>query len=117
MAQPPPPPGYTQPQQPMGYPTQQSAQHTVIVTNPGYAQPINIFRESPVSMACPFCNAQIVTSTSYVTGTLAWLLCGILILLGLWIGCCLIPFCLNGCKDVIHSCPNCNQQVGKFNRM
>ncbi|XP_033750577.1 LITAF domain-containing protein-like isoform X2 [Pecten maximus] len=100
----PPPPGY------------QPAHQTVVVTTPGYAQPL-IFREGPVNMSCPFCQAQIVTTTTYVTGTLAWLICGILILLGFWLGCCLIPFCLNGCKDVVHTCPNCRQQVGKFSRM
>ncbi|XP_069125512.1 LITAF domain-containing protein-like [Argopecten irradians] len=89
---------------------------TVVVTSPQYVQPM-IFRESPVSMSCSFCQAQIVTTTTYTTGTLAWLICGILILLGLWLGCCLIPFCLNGCKDVVHTCPNCRQQVGKYNRM
>ncbi|XP_021350481.1 lipopolysaccharide-induced tumor necrosis factor-alpha factor homolog isoform X2 [Mizuhopecten yessoensis] len=108
--QPPPPPGYSV----------QQGQQTVIVTTPGFAantQNRGVYRENPVSMICPFCQAQIVTSTTYVTGTLAWLICGILLLLGFWLGCCLIPFCIDGCKDVVHNCPNCRQQVGKFNRM
>jgi len=35
----------------------------------------------------------------------------------LWLGCCLIPFCINGAKDVVHSCPNCQRMVGRYNRM
>ena len=34
-----------------------------------------------------------------------------------WLGCCLIPFCLDGCKDVIHCCPNCHARLGSFRRM
>ncbi|XP_069123928.1 LITAF domain-containing protein-like [Argopecten irradians] len=110
MAQPPPPPSY----QPPGPAYQQTA--TVVVTNPQYVRPL-IFRENPVSMSCPFCQAQIVTTTTYTTGTFAWVVCLLLLFFGLWLGCCLIPFCLNGCKDVLHHCPNCRQQVGKYSRM
>lgn len=35
----------------------------------------------------------------------------------LWLGCCLIPFCINGAKDVVHSCPNCQRMVGRYTRM
>uniref|UniRef100_K1R4U1 Lipopolysaccharide-induced tumor necrosis factor-alpha factor-like protein n=1 Tax=Magallana gigas TaxID=29159 RepID=K1R4U1_MAGGI len=31
--------------------------------------------------------------------------------------CCLIPFCVDGCKDVVHSCANCHQTIGRYNRM
>ena len=34
-----------------------------------------------------------------------------------WLGCCLIPFCIDTCKDVIHTCPNCRAPLGKFNRL
>ena len=34
-----------------------------------------------------------------------------------WLGCCLIPFCIDSCKDVIHTCPNCRAPIGKFNRL
>jgi len=32
------------------------------------------------------------------------------------LGCCLVPFCLDGCKDVIHVCPNCRYQISAWRR-
>jgi len=66
-------------------------------------------------MGCPHCKATIQTGTRYELGTLAWLAC-----FGLWLitgCCCWIPFVVNGMKDVIHFCPNCNNVLGRFNRM
>ncbi|XP_034313433.1 LITAF domain-containing protein-like [Crassostrea angulata] len=107
---PPPPPGYSQP-------PPQYGQHSTTVITAGMPVVAHCFRETSVPMQCPYCHANITTTTTYETGTLTWVICGVLILFGLWLGCCLIPFCIDGCKDVIHSCPNCHQTVGKFNRM
>lgn len=114
--------GYN-PQQP-GYPPQQPG----YPAQPGYAtttttiiqQPTHIiagFHESPVATTCPNCGAAIVTATSYVTGTLTWLACLGLCVIGCDAGCCLIPFCVDSMKDVIHTCPSCGTQVGVFRRM
>lgn len=124
--QPPPPASYN-PSQP-GYPPPQtgaypqaqpgySAQGTTVVVAAPPVFAVQIFREQPVRMKCPHCSSDIVTSITYETGTLTWVICGVLILFGLWLGCCLIPFCINGCKDCVHHCPNCRQMVGKYNRM
>ncbi|VDP78390.1 unnamed protein product [Echinostoma caproni] len=32
-------------------------------------------------------------------------------------GCCLIPFCVNTCKDVVHKCPSCGQRIGSYRRI
>ena len=93
---PPPYPDATQPipypQQP-GYPPQ--AVGPGYPQQPGYAatttviqQPTAVviaptpFFESPVSMSCPSCKATIVTGTEYVTGTLTWLACFGLCIIG-----------------------------------
>ncbi|XP_071126345.1 lipopolysaccharide-induced tumor necrosis factor-alpha factor homolog isoform X1 [Mytilus edulis] len=101
----PPPPQYSQGGQ----------QSTVVITSPAMLGPQ--FREVPVRTQCPACQADIMTSTRYETGTLTWISIGALCLFGCWLGCCLIPLCVDPCKDVVHSCPNCKQMVGKYNRM
>ncbi|ELU05556.1 hypothetical protein CAPTEDRAFT_140846, partial [Capitella teleta] len=74
------------------------------------------FGEDPVQTWCPNCQTQILTSTQYDVGTYAWLICAILCICGCHLGCCLIPFCVPGCQDVIHSCPNCHQMITRWNR-
>lgn len=119
-AAPPPQGGYpqAQPYPQGGYPPPQPGmvppgQTTVVVTG----APLPIFRDQPVRLKCGHCQADIVTSLTYESGALCWIICGVLLLFGLWLGCCLIPFCIDGCKDVIHTCPNCQQTVGKFSRL
>lgn len=108
---------------PQPYPQPQAYQSppattTTIIAQPAGAVFVNMhFGESPVSMVCPHCQTHIITCTTYQDGTLTWLAAGALCLLGCWLGCCLIPFCLDGCKDVIHSCPNCHARLGSYRRM
>nr|AEW43450.1 lipopolysaccharide-induced TNF-alpha factor [Solen grandis] len=112
-----PPPNPAYPQQPAQYNTPgQSGQTTVVLQQPTYPV-IQHFRESPIRIKCQFCQADVVTSTYMETGTLTWVACFIIAIVGCWLGCCLIPFCMDGCKDVVHQCPNCRQQVGRYNRM
>lgn len=116
---PPPPPGYPSttayPTQP-GYPATTTT--TTIIQQPTHvAVSAMSFGESPVAMSCPNCKLNIVTATSYVTGTLTWLACLGLCVIGCDAGCCLIPFCFDPLKDVVHICPSCCTQLGVFRRM
>lgn len=124
-----PPPGYPpQGQPPQGYPPQQPGypqqqqhhttnQTTVITAQPAIMSAVAIrFHEFPVALTCPSCRAQIVSCVHYDVGTMAWLLCAIMFIFSCWI-CCFIPFCVDSCKDAIHTCPNCSVTLGVYRRM
>jgi lipopolysaccharide-induced tumor necrosis factor-alpha factor len=71
----------------------------------------------PIQMQCSKCRAEIMTTTKSSTGLLTWILAGGLCLIGCWVGCCLIPFCIDGCQDVDHFCPNCRAHIGTYKRL
>eukprot|EP00090_Calanus_glacialis_P024266 TRINITY_DN37690_c0_g1_i1.p1 TRINITY_DN37690_c0_g1~~TRINITY_DN37690_c0_g1_i1.p1 ORF type:complete len:131 (+),score=37.67 TRINITY_DN37690_c0_g1_i1:32-394(+) len=71
------------------------------------------FGEQAVTTVCRNCQANITTSTSSETGTIAWISAGVLCVIGFW--CCFwIPLTMDSLKDVTHKCPNCNAVVGKY---
>ncbi|XP_031720720.1 LITAF domain-containing protein-like [Anarrhichthys ocellatus] len=69
----------------------------------------------PGQMMCPHCRISVVTKTKHISGFCTWLTCGILGVFICW-PCCLIPFCVDSCKDVEHSCPNCKNVLHIYKR-
>merc|ERR1711953_189307 len=69
------------------------------------------FGRDPVPTVCPHCSQTVTTKTEYKNGLATWLICGGCALFGCWLGCCLIPFCVNDMKDVVHECPKCGKVI------
>ncbi|XP_013397761.1 cell death-inducing p53-target protein 1 homolog isoform X2 [Lingula anatina] len=111
-----PPPQGAYPQQ-GGYSTQTT---TVIASQPPTTTVIvaqTSFGPRSRSMQCPYCQAHITTSVNYHSGGLTWLIAGLICIFGCWLGCCLIPFCIDDMQDATHSCPNCNRTLGTYHRL
>uniref|UniRef100_A0A7E4UP50 LITAF domain-containing protein n=1 Tax=Panagrellus redivivus TaxID=6233 RepID=A0A7E4UP50_PANRE len=80
-----------------------------------------LFGQFPVETDCRYCHAHIVTHTNKVAGALPWVIMGICFVLGFfllipWCICCL-PFCIESCLDVLHTCPSCKRALGRFSRI
>jgi len=71
------------------------------------------FGHSPVNMVCPHCQAQIRTTTDSEPGPLAWILAGVMCVVGLWM-CACIPCCMDSLNSVTHKCPNCKNFLGRY---
>ncbi|XP_047194111.1 lipopolysaccharide-induced tumor necrosis factor-alpha factor isoform X4 [Hippoglossus stenolepis] len=109
----PPPPAVYSVQQP-GY--QYSQQQPQIIQSVNQVVVVqNLPTEAPGHMICPHCQITVLSHIKYKNGMLAWLICG-LIGLVFWPG-CFIPFFVDACKDVEHSCPLCHTVLHVYKRI
>lgn len=59
-----------------------------------------IYGDMPIQCTCPHCHQMIITRVEKKTGLVSWLVCGGIVLVGGWLGCCLIPFCVDSLKVI-----------------
>eukprot|EP01017_Pseudomicrothorax_dubius_P040919 TRINITY_DN6493_c0_g1_i1.p1 TRINITY_DN6493_c0_g1~~TRINITY_DN6493_c0_g1_i1.p1 ORF type:complete len:205 (+),score=23.04 TRINITY_DN6493_c0_g1_i1:103-717(+) len=67
----------------------------------------------PQRVTCPFCHTDAMTMVRYDLGNGTYIVSGAIFLFGFWLGCCLIPCCLDDCKDATHVCSNCGNVIGQ----
>ena len=96
---------------PNRFPTPSHLLSSPINTTVYNIHPKRIFSRQPTSIVCVYCNSNVVTQPRAEIGAGTWLSSGFMILLGLWCGCCLIPFYFDEFKDVYHDCPNCRRTI------
>ncbi|VEL07906.1 unnamed protein product [Protopolystoma xenopodis] len=92
----------------------QGSQAPVIVQQPTTVIIPQNFGHRSQAVTCPFCQQTISSSVTYESGVFTWLMCGVVAILGGIICCCLIPFCVDGCKDAVHACPKCKRMLGSY---
>merc|ERR1712080_25912 len=72
-------------------------------------QPV-VYDAFPKNVICPNCHQNVTTTCAYETGTMTYLVA--LLLCFLICPCFWVPFCIDGCKDVHHTCPSCHTEIG-----
>jgi len=70
----------------------------------------------PMHMMCPHCHAEVDSSVRASPSSTAWIAGLLIALFGCWMGCCLIPCCMDECMDKEHFCPNCKAFLGRYRR-
>ncbi|XP_027196825.2 cell death-inducing p53-target protein 1-like [Dermatophagoides pteronyssinus] len=118
---PPPPysmgPNYSQvPQQQMG------DSSNVVVLQPTSSQThtttviMDKFPPTSIHMKCFFCQEDVKTVARPKSNFCTWLVCAGLCFIGCIFGCCLIPFCTDCSRDILHYCPKCKKYLGSYER-
>jgi lipopolysaccharide-induced tumor necrosis factor-alpha factor len=65
----------------------------------------------PIQVECPSCHYNGLTKCETHNSTRAYVGCLLLSLIGCNLGCCLIPFCMEDCKNAEHHCNSCGKEV------
>ena len=109
---------YQPAQQSMGYSPYAMGPPQAIAVPVGIVYTTSLhYGDHPQQLICPHCRANVLSQVKHETGLITWLIAGGLCLLGCWAGCCLVPFCVDACKDVEHYCPNCRALMGRNKKL
>uniref|UniRef100_A0A671SEA9 LITAF domain-containing protein n=1 Tax=Sinocyclocheilus anshuiensis TaxID=1608454 RepID=A0A671SEA9_9TELE len=85
--------------------------HTRSCNQQSIPERLKNLKRSMTRTQCPFCRQYITTDVTTKAGSAAYIVCLISILFCCIAGCCVIPFCMDRCKDVVHKCPKCRSHI------
>lgn len=74
------------------------------------------FGEYPLFMKCNYCKVEMMTTVSAKAAPAAHALAFLCILFGCVLGCCLIPYCMDGLTIYVHRCSFCGNYCGESQR-
>ncbi|XP_026471125.1 lipopolysaccharide-induced tumor necrosis factor-alpha factor homolog [Ctenocephalides felis] len=92
---------------PPSYSTAIRTQHLLGSSNATHWSP------RPLPVVCPRCAALVVTDTRSRQAMITHLCALTLCLCGCW-PCCLLPYCMDSCKNTYHTCPACQHYLGTY---
>ncbi|KAK3825489.1 MAG: LITAF-like zinc ribbon domain-containing protein [Benniella sp.] len=79
---------------------------------------IEDLKAKPAVVVCQHCSYLVLTETTPENGSCTYVgILGLLLLGVTSCGCCLLPLCITSCKDIMHSCPNCHEDIGLYSRI
>uniref|UniRef100_A0A7E4VTA2 LITAF domain-containing protein n=1 Tax=Panagrellus redivivus TaxID=6233 RepID=A0A7E4VTA2_PANRE len=94
-------------------PTAPCAPPATVIHIPAYTGCVPVGRD-PTLVVCPVCHNHVTTVVNYESGTFTYLMS----FLCCWFFlCCCIPFCIDGFKDAVHTCPHCHATIGVDKKM
>jgi lipopolysaccharide-induced tumor necrosis factor-alpha factor len=80
-----------------------------------YAQAPQVLSTKPQVLMCQHCHSEVMSTVRNEPGAVTWLSCLGCVVVGCWLGCCLIPFCVNELQDALHYCSRCGNFLGRKN--
>ena len=70
-------------------------------------------RHRSVRVACASCHNVVDSHVRHEAGCGTVAACASLASVGCFMGCCLLPFAMDDCKDTEHLCPQCGADLGR----
>ncbi|XP_076626808.1 lipopolysaccharide-induced tumor necrosis factor-alpha factor homolog [Colletes latitarsis] len=67
----------------------------------------------PTTAICPRCTTIVITTIEVRQSVITHVAAFTFFLCGCW-PCCMLPYCMNSCKNISHYCPICRAYLGTY---
>ena len=77
---------------------------------------MKLLRAQPTHLVCPACSNSIMTKVQRRPGLKSILMCCLSSIFTSCLCLCWVPCCHNRCTDALHTCPDCAEEIGIWER-